>query len=63
MEATLASSSPFVGDFNNDITIRVRTQNPVPQDGLIQITFPYWNPGAKGTIYSSYSYFVNQTTV
>lgn len=63
MEASVTPSSQNVGDFNNDITVRVRLQNPVPVDGLIKIAFPYWNPGAKGTIYNQYSYLVNQGSV
>lgn len=63
LQASLASTSQYVGDTSNNITVTFTTSNPVDANGTIKLAFPYWNPQAAGTIYSLYSYMVNTSQV
>jgi hypothetical protein len=62
-QSSLTTTSPYVGDTSNNITVSFTTSNPVDANGTIKLTLPYWNPGAAGTIYSLYSYLVNTSSV
>ena len=41
----------------------MQTSNSIPANGMISITFPYWNPQALGTIYLEFSYLTSPGSV